>query len=80
MVTRYEEIFFIKNWEEYQSIEGLEKIREQNRLRQAKFRNKQKQLSLDNVMDNVTSNVTVTQSNGTDIEVDKEKDKEIEKE
>lgn len=82
MVTRYEEIFFIKNWEEYQSIEGLEKIREQNRLRQAKFRNKQKQLSLDNVMDNVTSNVTVTQSNGTDIEVDKdkEKDREIEKE
>lgn len=72
MVTRYEEIFFIKNWEEYQSIEGLEKIREQNRLRQAKFRKKQKQLSLDNV--------TVTQSNGTDIEVDKEKDKEIEKE
>lgn len=72
MVTRYEEIFFIKNWEEYQSIEGLEKIREQNRLRQAKFRSKQKQLSLDNVMDNVT----VTQSNGTDIE----KDKEIEKE
>lgn len=76
MVTRYEEIFFIKNWEEYQSIEGLEKIREQNRLRQAKFRKKQKQLSLDNV----TDNVTVTQSNGTDIEVDKEKDKEIEKE
>lgn len=76
MVTRYEEIFFIKHWEEYQSIEGLEKIREQNRLRQAKFRKKQKQLSLDNV----TDNVTVTQSNGTDIEVDKEKDKEIEKE
>ncbi|PEH48080.1 phage replisome organizer N-terminal domain-containing protein [Enterococcus faecium] len=78
MVTRYEEIFFIKNWEEYQSIEGLEKIREQNRLRQAKFRKKQKQLSLDNVMDNVTSNVTVTQSNGTDKEVDREIEKEDE--
>ena len=47
----------IPNWEKHQNIDGLEKIREQNRKRVAKHREKQKLLE---------SNVTVTLSNATD--------------
>lgn len=75
MITRYDEIFFIKNWEEYQSVEGLEKVREQNRIRQARFKDKQKQLTLGNVTANVIGNAEVTASNATDI--DKELDIDI---
>lgn len=35
----------ITNWGKHQSIEGMEKIREQNRIRQERYREKQKQLS-----------------------------------
>lgn len=77
MIQRYEEVLFIKNWEEYQSIDGMEKVREQNRIRQKKYREKQKKLSLSNVTHNVTSNTEITPSNGTDIDI--ELDKEIDK-
>lgn len=79
MVTTYEDVIFIKNWEEYQAIDGMEKVKEQNRIRQAKYREKQKQLSLSNVTSNVTRNADVTLSNGTDKDIDKEIDKEIDK-
>ena len=61
--------FAIAGWEEYQNIEGMEKLREQTRKRVAKHREK-KLLS----GSNVTRNVTVTQGNATDIDKDKEKD------
>lgn len=64
----------IPGWEEHQNIEGLEKVREQNRLRVEKYRDKQRLLQ-SNVTCNATCNVTVTQSNATD----KEKEKDIEK-
>ena len=64
--------FTIAGWEEYQNIEGMDKIREQNRLRQAKF--KQKQRLLDS---NVTDNVTVTHGNATEEEREKDKEKEF---
>lgn len=57
----------IPGWEEYQNIEGLDKIREQTRCRVANHRAKQKLLS-----GNVTSNVTVTQCNATDIDEEAE--------
>ncbi len=71
--------FSITGWEEYQSVEGLDKIREQNRIRQAKFKEKQKLIN-SNVIGNVTSNVTVTQGNTTDIDKEKEREKEEDKE
>lgn len=74
MITRYDDVLFIRNWEEYQSIEGMEKVREQNRIRQADFRERQKQLTLSNVTDNVMSNADVTHSNATDIELDIDKE------
>ena len=62
----------INNWEKHQNIEGLDKIREQGRLRQIKHRDKFKQLP------EKASNVTVTSHNETE-EKRREK-KEIKKE
>jgi predicted phage replisome organizer len=72
MIVTENGFFAIAGWEEYQNIEGMEKIREQNRLR--KQRQRQKQALLD-----VSRDVTgqVTECHATDIELDKEKDKEI---
>ena len=64
---------YLLNFEKHQSLDKLEKIKEQNRLRVAKFREKQKQLGC-----NVTGNVTVMESNAIDI--DKEEDIDIDKE
>lgn len=72
MIEVIDEIIQVSNWEKYQNVDGLEKIREQNRMRVAKHREKKK------LECNVTSNVTVTQCNGADIE--KEIDLDIEKE
>ena len=60
----------VSNWEKHQNIDGLDKIREQNRIRQQRFRDK----ALLNAENNVTDNVGVTHCNGTD------KDKELDKE
>lgn len=71
MIVTDHGFFAIAGWEEYQNIEGMDKIREQNRLRQAKFKEKKRALP-----GNVTDNVTVTQGNATDIDI--EEDKELE--
>lgn len=46
-MIEYKDNGFIKisNWEKHQNIEGMEKIREQNRLRQERYRENQKQLT-----------------------------------
>lgn len=75
MVVTNRGYFTIAGWEEYQNIEGMDKIREQNRIRQARFKANQKALP-----SNVTDNVTVTQGNATDIEEDKDKELEKDKE
>ena len=75
MVEVIDNIMMISNWEKYQNVEGLEKIREQTRIRVANHRSKQKQLEC-----NVTSNVTVTECNATDIDKNRlEEDKKEEK-
>ena len=71
MIVTENGVFTIAGWEEYQNIEGMEKIREQTRKRVAKCREK-KLLS----GGSVTSNVTVTECNA--IEEEKEEDKEKE--
>lgn len=75
MIVTDNGFFSIAGWDEYQNIEGMEKIREQNRIRQAKFKAKQKALP-----DNVSGNVIVTEGNATDKEEDKEKEKKKKKE
>lgn len=72
MIVTDNGFFTIAGWEEYQNIEGMDKIREQNRLRQAKFKQKQRLLS-----GNVTDNVTVTQGNATEEEREEDKEKEF---
>lgn len=77
MVCTDNGFFSIAGWNEYQNIEGMEKIREQTRQRVAAHRQKQKVLAAA-VQGNDECNVTVTQSNATeeDIDIDKEKEKE----
>lgn len=74
MVTTNNGYFSIAGWDEHQNIDGMNKIREQNRLRQAKFKQKQKLLQ-----SNVTDNVNVTLGNATDKEIEEEIDIDIEK-
>jgi predicted phage replisome organizer len=73
MIEVFEEIIFIKNWERYQNIEGLEKIREQTRLRVQRHRDKQKLLPSER---NVTDRYNVTHGNATE----EDKEKELERE
>ena len=73
MIVTDTNYLFVSGWQEHQNIEGMEKIREQNRLRQKKWYDKQKRLP------NVTPNVSVTQPNATEEEREKEEEKEREK-
>jgi hypothetical protein len=72
MVVMNQGYFAIAGWNEHQNVEGLDKIREQNRIRQANFKAKQKLLQ-----GNVTNNVTLTLGNATEIEEEKEIDTEL---
>ncbi|TWJ95196.1 phage replisome organizer N-terminal domain-containing protein [Bacillus licheniformis] len=64
----------ISNWEKHQNIEGMEKIREQNRIR------KQRQRAKQNVL-NAPSNASHVKSRDSHAtEIDKELDKDIDKE
>ena len=85
MIEIVDDFIRIPNWEKYQNVEGLERVREQTRKRVAEYRERKKALPERSVLDNVTGrnvtgNVTVTQSNATDIDIDKELDKSIKEE
>ena len=71
MVTIDNNVYSLVNWGEYQNIEGMDKIREQNRIRQANYKAKKKLLQ-----GNVTGNVTVTEGNALEEEGEEEKDKD----
>lgn len=72
MIEVVDDVIQLSNWEKYQNVDGLEKIREQNRIRVARHRERKK------LECNVTSNVTVMQCNGIDKDIDKDIDKEKE--
>lgn len=94
MITRDSELLSIPGWEEHQSADELEKIRDQNRKRVAEYRERQKnKAALLCKKDDVTlqkrySNITVTEQNKNkdkDLELDLDteldnKEKEIEEE
>ena len=71
MIDIVDDMICVSNWERYQNIDGMERIREQTRKRVARHREKQELLAC---------NATVTQCNATDKEEDKEEDKERDKE
>lgn len=82
MIEREDGFIYIPSWEEYQNIEGMERIREQNRLAQQRSRAKRRLRQSENNNDvsydmSCDSHVTVTQCHAPDIEEDK--DKEIDK-
>ena len=72
MIILENEVYKIKNWNKYQSIETYEKYKEQGRLRQQRYREKLKS-------ENGKSNVIVTLCNGEE-ENKENKRKEIRKE
>ena len=85
MITFDNSVICIANWEKNQNIEALSKIKEQNKLRQARYRKNKKLLQANNTSSNVTDNVTnntdvtsnVTQSNALEEEEEEEKEIEI---
>lgn len=68
MIAIDNEFISVPGWDEYQNIEGMEKIREQNRIRQKKWYDRQKPLP----------NVSVTSHNATEKDIEEEKDIDIE--
>ena len=76
MIVMNNNFLSIAGWQEHQNIEGMEKIKEQTRVRVANHREKQKLIA----KRNVTCNVTVTQCNATDIDIDKDRDRGKEQE
>ena len=67
----------ILNWEKYQNVEGLEKIREQNRKRQKEWYDRQKanaNLTLPNAKPNVRISEDVTLPNATEEEGEEDKE------
>ena len=63
---------YLINFEKHQSLDKMEKLKEQNRIRVAKYRDKKKQELLE-CNDDVT--LHVMQSNGIDIDIEKDIDK-----
>lgn len=69
MIVTDGEFFSIAGWGEHQNTDGLERIREQNKLRKQRERERKLLMSRD-------SHVTVTQSHATEEDKEEERDKE----
>lgn len=67
MIVTDNGFFSISGWEEYQNIEGMEKIREQNRIRKQRQREREKLLPVNN-------HVKSRDSHATEEDKDKEED------
>lgn len=72
MIEIVDNIYQVTNWEKYQNADGLERLREYNRLAKRKERDK-KRLLLPGGNDNsMTHQGQFIESQGTDIDIDKE--------
>lgn len=82
MIEIERDILHIANWERYQNIDGMDRIREQNRIRKQKERERKRiaQNEYENRLECVTCHVTVTESHATEEDKEKERDKEGDKE
>ena len=79
MIEKTPERIQIKNWDKYQSIEGLERVREQTRLRIQRHREAKKIESVNVTLHNVTSNAEVTHRNALESESEIEKEEKEKK-
>lgn len=75
MISMHNDVIRIKNWDVYQNIEGMERVKLQNAERNRKYRERKK-LEIPAFIDN---DVSVTSRDATDIdkELDIEKDEDI---
>ena len=73
MIVSAEEYFAIAGWQEYQNIEGMEKIREQNRIRKQRQREK---ATIQEIPE--SCHVTSRDSHATDIDIERELEKDKE--
>ena len=72
MIEVFDEVIYIKNWGEYQNIEGLGKMQEQSRLSSAKYRQRQKEEQLLVTNSDGHGDVTVTVGDATELELELE--------
>lgn len=83
MIERDGNVIHVTNWERYQNVDGMERIREQGRRRAAAYRERKRTENMEDEKalrdGNVTRNGEITQRNGTDIERDIEREEEREK-
>lgn len=82
MIEIENDILHISNWDRYQNIDGMERIREQNRIRKQRERERKRLAPPDEQkeIESVTCHVTVTESHATDKDIEKEEDIEGDKE
>lgn len=71
MIEIVNNVYTITNWEKHQSLDALQKQKEQNRLRVAAYRDR-KRAALQEC--NANSNVTVTECNGADKDIEEERE------
>lgn len=76
MIDIIDDVLHVSNWQKYQNVDSLEKIREQNRIRKQNQRAREKQKLLD-VSRDISRDVTQQNKNKKE-DIDKEKDKEKE--
>lgn len=72
MIDVIDDVIMVSNWEKYQSIEGMEKIKEQNRIRKRRQRERERLLITD-------SHVMSRDSHATEEEKEEEKERERDK-
>lgn len=78
MIDIVDEVITLPNWEKHQNIEGLEKIREQNRIRKQRQRERQRLALLTD--GNVNSRDSHAIEEDKEEEIELEEDKELDKE
>lgn len=74
MIEIIDNLILVSNWEKYQNIEGMERVREQNRLRNIQYRERKRLAAANSSCDNT---VTSRETSRDAVEEEKEKDKEI---
>ncbi|WP_157821071.1 phage replisome organizer N-terminal domain-containing protein [Macrococcoides caseolyticum] len=77
MITKSDEgAIKIANWEIHQNIDGMERVKQLNAIRNRKYRERKKQKQLEN---NQPDDVSVTSRDDTEEDIDKELDRDIER-
>lgn len=76
MISIIDDFLQISNWKKYQNIEGMDKIREQNRIRKQNQRERQKIMIEQDMSRDMSRDVT-QQSKNKKEDIDKEKDNKL---